>query len=174
MFNTPYMNYNQGFNQQTLSERIDTQIAQLNQMKEQMKNNNQQPAINQTFQISPTSNHAMKFVNTIDDVEKEIVYFDTPFFSSDMSVMWIKNIKGNIRTYELSEIIPKDSKDMQIEFLQQQIEELKGKIENERNVTDVNAEQNATDTEKNDDTIGTTTKNVKSANVQKISRSKGK
>ena len=44
------MNYQQGFNQQSMNERIDNQIAQLQQMKEQMKNNQQQPAIKQTFQ----------------------------------------------------------------------------------------------------------------------------
>jgi hypothetical protein len=54
-----------------------------------------------------------------------MVYADTPFFSKDMSVVWIKNNKNEIRTYELNEIVPKDAKDMQIEYLQAQIEELK-------------------------------------------------
>ena len=41
MYNNPYMtpNYIANYGQQTLNERIDNQIAQLNQMKEQLKNN---------------------------------------------------------------------------------------------------------------------------------------
>jgi hypothetical protein len=132
MYNNPYMqNYNTNYGQQSLSERIDTQIAQLNQMKEQLKNN-QQPAINQTFQLAPNSNHAMRYANTIDDVNKETVYFDTPFFSKDMSVLWVKSAKGDIKSYELSEIVQKDEKDLQIELLQAQINEMKGMIKNAR------------------------------------------
>lgn len=173
MYNNPYMaNFNPNLGQQTLNERIDNQIAQLNQMKEQIKNNAQQPAINQTFQLAPTNNHTMRYANTIDDVNKEIVYFDTPFFSKDMSVLWIKNVKGDIKTYELNEIIPKDAKDMQIELLQAQINELKGKIENDANVSNVNAEQNTTNTTANDKPNGTTTQSTKSSSVSKVSRSK--
>lgn len=131
MYGNPYMqNYNTPFAQQSLNERIDAQIAQLNQMKEQMKN--QQPtSINQTFQLAPNS-HTMRYANTIDDVSKETVYFDTPFFSKDMSVLWIKGVNGNIKSYELKEIVKKDEKDIQIELLQAQINEMKGMIKNAR------------------------------------------
>ena len=122
-------NYN-NFNQQNMYDQIDGQIAQLQQMREQIKNNNQQPAINQTFQLAPTNNHTMKYADTIEDVNKETIYADTPFFSKDMSVVWIKNVKGEIKTYELNEIIPKDDKDIQIELLQAQINEMKGMISN--------------------------------------------
>lgn len=173
MYNNPYMpNFQNNFNQQGLGERIDNQIAQLQQMKEQMKNNQQQPAINQTFQIAPANNHTMRFVDTIDDVSKEVVYFDTPFFSKDMSILWLKNVNGQIKTYELSEIVPKDAKDMQIEYLQAQIEELKGKVNHETNVRNVDEEQDATDTTTDDEPIRTTTKKSESTSVQKVSRSK--
>ena len=167
MYGNQYM---ANLNQQSVNDRIDNQIAQLQQMKEQMRNN-QQPAINQTFQLAP-NNHGRRFANTIEDVNKEIVYFETPFFSKDMSVLWIKNSKGDIKTYELNEIIPKDEKDIQIEYLQSQIEELKGMIKNDANVTNVNAEQDATDTARDDEAIGEPTKKDKSTSVQKISRSK--
>lgn len=132
MYNNPYMmNYNPNISQIGLNERIDSEIAKLQQMKEQMKNNNnQQPAINQTFQLAPTNSHTMRYANTIEDVERESVYFDTPFFSKDMSVVWVKNAKGDIKTYELTEIVQKDNKDIQIEILQAQINEMKGMIEN--------------------------------------------
>lgn len=162
------------FNQQTMYDQIDSQISQLNQMKEQMRNNNQQPAINQTFQIAPTSSHSMKYANTIDEVSKEQVFFETPFFSKDMSIVWIKNTKGEIKTYELTEIIPKDAKDMQIEYLQSQIEELKGMIKNDANVRNVNEEQNATDSTTDDEPVGNATQKNESSIIQKISRSKTK
>ena len=165
MYNNPYM---QSLNQQSLNDRIDNEIERLKQMKSQV----QQPApITQNFQLAPTHS-GMKYANTIDDVKKEIVYFDTPYFSKDMSVVWIKNAKGDIKAFELNEIVEKDDKDIQIEYLQSQIEELKGMIKYDANVTNVNAEQNATNTSKYDETNGTTIKEDKSSSIQKVSRSK--
>lgn len=174
MFNNPYMQRN--INTQGMYEQIDNQINQLNHMKEQLKNN-QQPAINQTFQLAPTNNNTIRYANTIEDVNKETVYFDTPFFSKDMSVLWLKSANGAIKTYELNEIVPKDAKDLQIEFLQSQIEELKGMIKNESsnaNVSNDDAEQGTTNTTADDRSVGATTKDVKPTNVQKVSRSKTK
>ena len=157
MYNNPYMNYQQNFNQQSINERIDNQIAQLNQMKEQLKNNNQQPAINQTFQLAP-ANHSMRYANTIDEVSKEVIYSDTPFFSKDMSILWVKTAKGDIKTYELNEIVPKDEKDLKIDFLMAQIEELKkGMSKNERN-TNV------------DEPVANTNESEESADVSDVSK----
>ena len=130
MYNNYQRNYTPNyFNQQNMYDQIDGQINQLQQMKEQIKNNNQQPAINQTFQLAPNT-HTMRYADTIDDVSKETIYYDTPFFSKDMSILWVKTLKGDIRTYELNEIVAKDDKDIQIELLQAQINEMKGMIAN--------------------------------------------
>lgn len=163
MYNNPYVQnyaYGQPYGQQNLNDRIDNQIAQLNQMKEQMKNN-QQPAINQTFQLAP-NNAGMRYASTIDDVSKETIYSDTPFFSKDMSVLWIKTLKGEIKIYELKEIIPKDEKDLKIEYLQAQIEELKrGMRKNERNIII-------------DESIAESIEDEKPSNVSTVSKSKKK
>lgn len=131
MYNNPYMrNFNPNINQQSMYEQIDNQINQLQEMKNQMKNNSvQQPSINQTFQLAPTHN-GMRFVNSIDEVNKEIVYFDTPYFSNDLSVLWVKNAKSDIRTFELKEVVQKDDKDLIIESMQMQINEMKEMIKN--------------------------------------------
>lgn len=173
MYNNPYM-INQNYNQQSMNERIDNQIAQLQQMKEQMKHNTQ-PAINQTFQLAPQQS-GMKFANSLDDVNKEMVYVDTPFFSKDMSVVWVKNNKNEIKTYELNEIVPLDEKDLQIQYLQSQIEELKGMMKNESNTnnSNVNAEQNATNTSTNDEETRTTIKRGKPSSISKVSGSEEK
>ena len=119
--------YTNNYNQQSMNDRIDNQIAQLQQMKEQMKNN-QQPAINQTFQLAPSNHSGMKYVNTMDEVSKEQVFVDTPFFSKDMSVLWVKDNKGNIKSYELKEIVPLDDKDIMINSLQMQLNELRKEL----------------------------------------------
>ena len=126
MFNNPYLST---YNPQVSIDRINNQIAELEKMKSQIPQapiSQNQPAINQTFQLAPNNQSSgMKYVNSMDDVSKELVFGDTPFFSKDLSVLWIKNAKGEIKSYELKEIIQKDEKDLQIEFLMAQIKELK-------------------------------------------------
>jgi len=171
MYQNPYINNYPNIYGQNINDRIDNQIAQLQQMKEQMKN--QQPAINQTFQLAPTHS-GIRYVNTIDDVRKEIIYGDTPFFSKDLTVLWIKNIKGDIKAYELNEIVEKDAKDMQIDYLQAQIEELKGMIKHDANVTNVTSKQDTTSTSTDDDTDGTAIEKAEPTSISKISTSKKK
>ena len=129
MFNNPYVN---SYSNQSNLERINSinnQIAELEMKKAQAYM--PQP-ITQNFQISST-NGVIKYANSIDDVKKEVVMGDTPYFSNDMSVVWIKNSKGEIKSYELKEIIQKDDKDMLIEVLMQQIEDLKkGNVKDEQ------------------------------------------
>ena len=124
---------NTGFNgvptRQDELNMVNNQIARLEQMRNQLSQPIQQPpAINQTFQLAPTPQSTLRFANTIDDVMKENVFGDTPYFSKDMSIMWIKNNKNEIKTYELSEIIPKDEKDILIDSLQSQINEMSKQI----------------------------------------------
>ena len=176
MYNNSYMpNYSNGFYQQNMNDRIDSQIAQLQQMKEQIKNQqqNHQPAINQTFQLSPIGANTIKYANTIDEVNKEVVYGDTPYFSKDMSVVWIKNAKGEIKSYELVQIITKDDKDIQIEYLQTQIEELNRRLDNEqRIITDVDKTEVSEHTKELDKTNGGKIKNLKSTSISRVSNSK--
>jgi len=175
LYNNAYArNYNNVFNQQNMNEQIDYQINQLQQMKRQIENNTQQPAINQTFQLAPTNNHTIRYANTIDDVFKEQVFYDTPFFSKDMSVLWIKTAKGDIKSYELNEIIPKDNKDFEIEYLKSQIEELKGMIKNDTNVTNVVSKQNETNSSGHDETTRNEFKESKSTSISKIPNGKKK
>ena len=163
MYNNPYMtNIN-------LNERIDNEIERLKQMKTQV----QQPTpITQNFQLAPTHT-GIKYANTIDDVKKEIVYFDTPYFSKDLSVLWVKNNKGDIKAYELKEIVQKDDKDIQIEYLMEEIDKLKGMIKNEHNA-DANREDISTSTSNASETTREQVEDDKSTSVQRVSRSKTK
>lgn len=131
MYNNPYINQNYIHELQGMRDRIDRQLQQATQPQQQT------PNINQTFQIAPPTQTGIKYANTIGDVNKELVFADTPFFSRDMSVMWLKNTKGEVKSYELKEIIERDEKDIMIESLQLQIDELKkGMIDNAKSVSD--------------------------------------
>lgn len=169
MYNNPYMNM---YNPQASIDKLNEQINNLEKMKAQMQQPQQPTNLTQNFQLAPTSRDVIRYATSIDEVQRDMVIGETPYFSKDMSVVWIKNLKGEIRTYELKEIVPLDEKDMQIKYLQSQIEELKGKIDNVSNVSNVNAEQNATNTSADDKRIGEPIESTKSANVSKVSRGK--
>lgn len=132
MFGNPYNAYNP----QASLDRINNQIAELEKMKTQIPM--QQPTnLTQNFQIAPTNN-VIKHAESMEEVQKNMVIGDTPFFSNDMSIVWIKSTNGEIKSYELKEIIQKDEKDIQIEYLQAQIEELKKEVKKDESDTNVN------------------------------------
>ena len=135
------------YNPQINIDKINNQIQELQKMKEQL----QQPIpITQNFQLAPQK-EVIRYANSIDEVQRDMVIGDTPYFSKDMSVVWVKNTKGDIKTYELTEIIPQDDKDIQIKFLQSQIEELRKEFKD--------AKSNSTNAD-------ATIKNEKSTSVQ--------
>lgn len=125
MYNNPYIN---AYNPQITIDKINAQMNELEKMKQQIQQPVQPPMptnLTQNFQISPTNRDVIKYASSMEEVQRDMVIGDTPYFSKDMSVVWIKNTKGEIKTYELNEIVPKDEKDLKIEYLQAQIEELK-------------------------------------------------
>lgn len=118
--------YNTLYNPQISLDRINAQIAELEKMRTQIQQPITPPTnLTQNFQLAPTNREIIKYASSMDEVKRDIVMGDTPYFAKDMSVVWVKNTKGDIKTYELNEIIPKDDKDLKIEYLQAQIEELK-------------------------------------------------
>ena len=117
-----------GYNPQVSVDRINSQIAELEKLKSQIP---QVQPITQNFQLA--TNNGIRFANSIDEVQKEFVSIDTPYFSKDMAVLWLKKATGDVKTYELNEIVEKDEKDLKIEFLMAEIEELKKVKNNESN-----------------------------------------
>lgn len=160
MYNNPYMLNT--YNHQMNVDRIDDQINQLQALKKQMQQPVQQPTnLTQNFQLAPQTRDIIKYANSIDEVQRDMVIGDTPYFSKDMSIVWIKNTKGEIKTYELTEIIPKDDKDLKIEYLQAQIKELKkGMKENESDAT-INEPVTDTIKSKESSTVSTLSKSNK-------------
>ena len=149
MINNPYMP--NAYNTQPSVERINSQIAELENMKKQIQQPIQQPTnLTQNFQLAPNNNSMIRYANSMEDVEKSMIIGETPFFSNDMSVVWIKKINGEIKTYELNEIVQKDEKDLMIESLQMQLNEMKGMIENAKS---------------NDDDVPKSTESKKSSSI---------
>ena len=120
-----------GYTPQGTLERINSQIKDLESLRGQLQANMQPTNLTQNFQIAP-NNSGIRFAETINDVEKELVFATTPFFTNDLSQMWLKNAKGDIKTYTLTEIVQKDDKDIIIDSLKAEIEELKkGSVKDE-------------------------------------------
>lgn len=135
------MNYYNGmYNmQQPNIDRINRQIEDLQNLKNQMQNpmqmmNTQTPAINQTFQLSNPQNNTTdfdgKYVSNIDEVKNTLTLKNTLFVNKEMNTLWLKDVSGNIKTYTLAEVIELDPKDKEILELKKEIENMKGMIAN--------------------------------------------
>ena len=125
------------YNPQVSIDRINSHIAELERMKSQLTQQQQIPNLTQNFQIAPNQG-GIKYAENLEQVEKELVLLDTPYFSRDMSVLWVKKASGETKSYELREIVKKDEKDLKIEFLMAKIEELEKGVNYEPNDDDAN------------------------------------
>lgn len=127
----------QTFNKQEAVDRINANMNELERMKQQLQQPQQPTNLTQNFQLTPQNNNVIRYAGSMEEVQRDMVIGDTPYFSKDMSVVWVKSTNGNIKTYELNEIIPKDEKDLKIEFLQAQIEELKKGMKKDESDTNI-------------------------------------
>lgn len=127
--NYPMYNNSQFYAQelQSMRDRIDSQLRQIQQNQTQQ----QIPQVTQNFQLAPntTSNELeSKYVNNIDDVKNTFVMKTGVFVNKDFSTMWVKDVTGNIKTFNTEEIIEMDDRDKEILSLKKQIQEMKGMI----------------------------------------------
>ena len=139
----PYYQNNQYYMQnmqdlQNMKERIDKQMQQMQQFNQnQVQNQQPIPQINQSFQLAPnpTNNELeSKYVNNIDEVKGIFVMKTGVFLNKELNTLWIKNTNGDIRTFELNELVEIDPKDREITMLKQELEKMKEMISNESNV----------------------------------------
>lgn len=130
MYGVPYYN-----NTQANIDKIDSQIRELENLRNHLQK--PQPSINQTFQLAPTPQSGIRFVENVDEVSKELVFVDTLFVNKNFTNMWFKNVKGEVKEYELKEIKKEDEKDLIIKELQEQIKSLKEGVKDEPNDTNI-------------------------------------
>ena len=158
-----YGAFNPNFNQQyqqdliNMRERIDRQLQQV-----QNQPQFQQPApITQNFQLAPNqSQNGIKYANSIDDVKKELVFTDTLFINKEYTQLWLKNALGEIKTYNLEEVIELDEKDRKIADLTAKINMLESEMKNNESTTNGNEYVNATNTKSKSSSVS----NGKSSN----------
>lgn len=146
----PYYPNNQIYMQnmqdlQNMKDRIDRQMQQVQQMNQnQMQQQPQIPQVNQTFQLAPnpTNNELeSKYANNIDEVKNTFVMKTGVFINKDFTSLWIKDVTGNIRTFRTEEIIELDPKDKEIQMLKNEIERMKGMINNATQYDNTNIDE---------------------------------
>ena len=138
-----YNPYNSQFNQQynsyaqnnylnelhQMRERLDKQIQQAQQPQQQIQPQTQVPQIHQNFQLAPQQNNnselESRYAENIDEVKNTFVMKTAIFVSKDFSTMYVKDVSGNIRTFKTEEVFEIDEKDIQIQNLQRELEEMK-------------------------------------------------
>mgnify|MGYP003367192461 CR=1 FL=1 len=128
----PY--YNGMYNmQQPNIDRINRQIEDLQNLKNQMQNPPQIPVqnfINSQPQTQVNANtYELKKLNDNDEVENIGILADTIFLGT--SKMQIKKMDGTIEKYNITRYYPIDPKDQKINQLEEEIKNLKEMIANE-------------------------------------------
>ena len=141
----PYYPNNQIYMQnmqdlQNMREKIDRQMQQMQQLNQNQMQQQPVPTnLTQTFQLAPQINSnelESKYVNNIDEVKGIFVMKTGVFLNKELNTLWIKNTNGDIRTFELNEIIPQDPKDIEINNLKKELQRMKEMI-NYDNKSDV-------------------------------------
>ena len=126
---------------QNMREKIDRQMQQMQQLNQNQMQQQPVPTnLTQTFQLAPQINSnelESKYVNNIDEVKGIFVMKTGVFLNKELNTLWIKNTNGDIRTFELNEIIPQDPKDVEINNLKKELQKMKEMI-NYGNESDVN------------------------------------
>jgi len=136
----PYNQLNQGYNSyaqnnylnelQQMRDKIDKQIQQSQQAQQQPQSviPASQP-ITQNFQLAPQQNNnselESRYAENIDEVKNTFVMKTAIFATKDFGTIWLKDVSGNIRTFKTEEIFEIDEKDIQIQNLQRELEEMK-------------------------------------------------
>ena len=148
----PYYPNNQIYMQnmqdlQNMREKIDRQMQQVQQMNQNQMQQQPTPTnLTQNFQLAPNPvNNELesKYANNIDEVKNTFVMKTGVFLNKDFTSMWVKTTDGNIKTYELNEVIQQDPKDVEINNLKQEIQKMREMINygNESNVNNSNNDE---------------------------------
>ena len=141
----PYYPNNQIYMQnmqdlQNMREKIDRQMQQMQQLNQNQMQQQPTPTnLTQNFQLAPNPNNnelESKYANNIDEVKNTFVMKTGVFVNKDFTSMWVKTTDGNIKTYELNEIIPQDPKDIEINNLKKELQRMREMI-NYDNKSDV-------------------------------------
>lgn len=159
----PYYSNNPFYVQelQSMKDNIDRQIRQY-QQQNQMQTQQVPTNLTQTFQLAPQINSnselQCQYADNIEQVKNTFVMKTGIFINKDFTSMWVKTTDGNIRTYDLNEVIQQDPKDVEINNLKQELQRVREMI-NYGNKSDVNnSNDDGADENKNATKLSTRTK----------------
>lgn len=127
---------------QQMRERIDKQLQMLNHNQPV-----QTAPITQNFQLAPNQqqNQNIKYAENIEEVKRELVFSDTLFINKDFTILWFKNASGEVKPFEIRELVIKDEKDLRIEELENKLNELLKEREiNEESISKCDVEPTST------------------------------
>lgn len=115
-----------------IRDNWDSKIQLAQQQQNQQQQQQQIPAtqpITQNFQLAPQTNNSSelegRYAENVDEVKNTFVMKTGIFVTKDFSTLYVKDVSGNIRTFKTEEIIPKDDKDIQIQALQEELNNMK-------------------------------------------------
>jgi hypothetical protein len=127
----PYNNYSIQQMEQ-IRDGWDAKIQmaqQQNQQPQQQVMPNQPTNLTQNFQLAPQTNNnselESRYAENIDEVKNTFVMKTGVFVTKDYSTMWIKDVSGNITAFRTEEIKELDDKDIQIQNLQRELNDMK-------------------------------------------------
>ena len=131
MNNNPYNPYSI----QQMEQIRDGWDAKIQMAQQQSQNQqpqtvpNQPTNLTQNFQLAPQTNNnselESRYAENIDEVKNTFVMKTGVFVTKDISTMCIKDVSGNIRTFRTEEIKELDDKDIQIQSLKKELENMK-------------------------------------------------
>lgn len=108
---------------QAMRDRIDRTMQSYQQIQPQ------QAPITQNFQITPQTQNPNElqsaYVNSIDEVKNIFMTKNGVFVNKDLTSAWFKDTEGKVRTFSLIEVIEKDEKDVEIEKLKNEINQMR-------------------------------------------------
>lgn len=133
--------YNQQYEQNLQNIMRDAQ-NKLNQLHNPPQPQQQVP-ITQNFQLTPSSGlSGIKYAEDVEEVKRQQVFGDTIFVNKEYSSLWLKSATGDVKSYELIEIVEKDDKDRKIDELMAKIDMLEKEIrDNEPASNDTNVSE---------------------------------
>ena len=113
---------------QNMKDKIDRNMQNYQQVQNQFMQPQQQAPITQNFQIAPQTNPSelqSAYVNNVDEVRNIFMTKNGIFVNKELTSAWFKDTEGKIKTYSLIEVIEKDEKDVEIERLKDEINQMR-------------------------------------------------
>lgn len=133
-------------------DRINQQIAEMQRLKDSYQALSQQPIQNIINTNGSNVEFEARYLNENEKPEEILIQRKTAFISLNNSKLYIKELNGDITTYEI--VIPKTPEQLRIEELERKLEEYECRSNIEISESNTNAiESNESATKSNSRTI---------------------